>query len=217
MIEQYPRRILMLFLWLFVACSNDDDAEDRFDTTGFEAITEPMRFGTLAPNESYEFLEFRVSECGSEGSYQIIYTEGEKCIISAEPSCLEDIDSLRPEFAGYDTGCLPACCSEYLVAQLDGENILIETLEELTVFLAPINSISDALVLVDGHGYFFSRDDVDKSGIKTVTGGYEIIALRTTAFCDPITTTQYLLFISEDGTIEIRNEREESREDGVCI
>lgn len=199
--------------FLLYSCSNDDG----FETSGFDPITEAMLFQTLSPAENYEYFEFRNAECGLEGPFQTIYSEGEKCSIESEPNCVEEIDALRPEFSGYDTSCLPACCSEYVVAQLNGMNILFDTVDELNAFLGPIDTVSDALILVDASGYYFQRNNIGKSGIKKVPGGYEIIALRTTAFCDPIITTQYLLLVSESGVIEIMAEREEKREDGICI
>jgi len=214
-----PASLKLTLLVLFLcSCSGDDEGgTNRFNTDGFDPITDTLLFQTLSPAEDYDYFEFRNAECGSEGPFQTIYGEGVKCSLSPQSDCFDQIDALRPEFAGYDTACLPGCCSEYLVAQLNGENILFDTLGELNSFLGPIDSVSDALVFVSANGYYFTRGDIAKSGIKEVIGGYEVIALRTTAFCAPIVTTQYLIFISENGTIEITAEREESREEDLCI
>ncbi len=195
------------------SCSSDD-----FDTDGFLAISEPMVYATVQPGEDFDYYEFRQGFCGSPVEYTALFSSGAPCGEAPDPTgCMEQLAQTTPAQSGYDIGCLPACCDDYAVTENDGDIGLVDTVDDLRDFLGPVDSISDALILVDANGYYFAYDDVARSAIRGEGDGYRVIALRLVSYCAPVTVNKYLLHVSRDGTIRVLGETEDSRAENACI
>jgi hypothetical protein len=80
---------------------------------------------------------------------------------------------------------------------------------ELLAFLGPIDSPEDALLLAHFNGYHLGHDPnggCDTAAVRKVDDGYEVYATKLTDWCDPITTTRYLLKVSTSGEVtELRS------------
>src|SRR5262249_21662835 len=59
--------------------------------------------------------------------------------------------------------------------------------------------------------------DRDKWGVREASGGYEVVAQRVTALCDPVEDTRYLLKVGPDGNIATLDSEVISSHAGVCI
>jgi hypothetical protein len=200
-------------LQLLHSCSTDD-----FDLDGFESIAASDVFATIQPNRDYDFFEFRLSFCGETTDFSVNHTFGEACKDAEDTAeCLDELNNLMPENVGFDIGCLPSCCSRYVVAQENDTNILFDTIEELKMFLGPIDSVSDALILAEASGYYYIYDELNESAIKETSNGFEVMALVLTSDCAPIIIEQHVLRINQRGDVTILSKRENSRNENACI
>jgi len=52
---------------------------------------------------------------------------------------------------------------------------------------------------------------------KASSDSFEVVCTKMVAFCAPIITNLYLLEVSKSGVIKILNQKEYSRQNGICI
>ena len=215
-----PSRTLSLLSLVFcmtaglLSCNSDDISSD-----GFDPITESMLYGSISPEAAANYFEIRLGFCPGNEDYSILHAAGTACEQVSDPEiCQANLEQQGPDGFGYNLGCLPGCCTTYIITENQGEFTSYDSREELLVFLGQIDSRSDALLWVQSDQFFFPYNDVDAAGIRDMPdGSYRIIALQTVAFCAPIITEQVLLEVSPDGSIRELERREYSRLENACV
>lgn len=181
-------------------------SDARFSTPGFEAITceDDGRLGLLArasmpePHDHLLAASFSV-----DGAPSIVDQVGEACAAPA-PGCADALESawrMGPRAVISTDGGI--------ITRFDRE----EGVREL---LGAIDTPADALLLAWSAGYDLSCGAGDRSAVREVEGGYEVIATQLTEICDPIITERFLLFVRTEGTIEVLAHEEISRS-SACI
>ncbi len=116
------------------------------------------------------------------------------------------------------TALTEATWGNYLMTT-DGDEVRAHQTEaELLALLGPIDTAAEALLRVWHAGYSIVCDDLARSGVREVVGGYEVIATQTTGGCgSPVIVTRYLFFVGTDGTMtELSREEVERLEDWGC-
>lgn len=101
----------------------------------------------------------------------------------------------------------------------DGEDARAHaTEEELLAMLGPIDTPQEALVRAWHAGYTIHCDDLSRSGVREIEGGYEVVATRTEGGCGtPVVLTRYLLFVSSEGAVtEVASQVVERSDGSVC-
>lgn len=74
--------------------------------------------------------------------------------------------------------------------------------EEMRELLGPIDTPSEALLRVWQSGYNVRCDDLSRSGVREVEGGYEVVATSSRGGCgEPVIITRHLFFVETDGTM----------------
>ncbi|SFR53703.1 hypothetical protein SAMN04490243_2734 [Robiginitalea myxolifaciens] len=196
------------------SCNSDDISSD-----GFDPITESLLYGSISPEAAANYFEIRLGFCPGDEEYSILHSQGTACEEVSDPeTCEANLEGQGPDGFGYNLGCLPGCCTTYIITENQGEFASYDSREELLTFLGRIDSRSDALLWVQSDQYYFPYDDVDAAGIRDMPdGSYRIIALQTVAFCAPIITEQVLLEVSPDGSIRELERREYSRLENACV
>lgn len=219
-LPSYTRRTLSAFSLVFclavafLSCNSDDISSD-----GFDPITESMLYGSISPEATANYFEIRLGFCPGDEDYSILHAAGTACEQASDPgACEANLEQQGPDGFGYNLGCLPGCCTTYIITENQGEFASYDSRDELLTFLGSIDSRSDALLWVQSDQYYFPYNDVNAAGIRDMPdGSYRIIALQTVAFCAPIITEQVLLEVSPDGSIRELERREYSRLENACV
>jgi hypothetical protein len=187
------------------------------DLDAFDAIPnfEQLDLGALQTEGSYDYWEIRTAFEGF--AYQVIGTGGTLSKEDLDPEVIEALDTLAVEI-GFGLGCLPGYCYTYVVSVRDGSVIEVRsTTDALAAFLAPIDVWEEAAFLAYAHGYYWAAFDKELGAIRRTEDGYDMVALKTVEFCDPVRTDRFLLHIDVSGLLtEVASEVWRSDE-GVCI
>lgn len=105
------------------------------------------------------------------------------------------------------------------VVTTDADEIRVHgTDQELLDLLGPVDAPADAVLRAWHAGYSVRCGDVERSAVREVAGGYEVVAVRTSGGCGtPLVTTRYLLMVSTEGAITVLAEEEVERiDDAGC-
>jgi hypothetical protein len=89
------------------------------------------------------------------------------------------------------------------------------TAAELREFLAPIDTVDEALLLAYAEGYNVSCQE-EAAGARRTTNAYEVYATRLTATCAPMITMGYWLRVTDTGQVSEISSEERSRSD-ACV
>jgi len=133
---------------------------------------------------------------------------GTRCATASDPeACEAAIQTLSMETFG-----------RYLMTTDADEVAAHQTEEEFLAVLGDIDTPDEALLRVWYAGYAVSCDDLERSGVREVMGGYEVVATQTSGGCGaPVEISRYLFLVETDGTMtELASEVIERREDWGC-
>lgn len=133
---------------------------------------------------------------------------GTRCATATDrAACETAIETLSMETYG-----------RYLMTTADDEVATHQSEEEFLAVLGEIDTPDEALLRVWHAGYSVSCDDVERSGVREVEGGFEVVATLTSGGCgSPVELTRYLFMVATDGAMtELANEVIERREDWGC-
>ncbi len=82
--------------------------------------------------------------------------------------------------------------------------------------LGSIDTPNEALLRVWLQGYTIACGDTSRWGVREEPGGYEVLATRMVADCDPVIVNGYRLRVASDGAVTIVEQWEIERMPGVC-
>lgn len=197
-----------------------DGSTSTIDTTGFEPVACAASGGIdflsqLVLPVPVDYLELRPLEVGGpSGAGQ---AAGDACASASDvQACLAAIQAASAT-SGFRVGDCVDYCPEYLLIVNRGDAVeTLTTRDAVRDLVIPVDGPIDAVFLAEVAGYSVACD-AENRGVKEVADGYEVLASRTTAVCDPVETTQYRLHVKSSGEIAEIESVVESSEDGVCI
>jgi len=81
-----------------------------------------------------------------------------------------------------------------------------QTAQALLTFLGTLDSVEEAALLTDAHGYYWLEDNEMNGGgfIRPIDDGYELKVLGLVSDCDPIQVNRYLLYLARSGELSER-------------
>lgn len=207
---------------LCVACfgvalvSCDSSLEVDFaDYDPLPALDE-LDYSRVEPAEALDYWEYRFAFQGLGPPDSVIGFGGTRTKESLSSDLRASFDSTRAE-DGFGVRCLPGHCYKYIVAVQDNQLLIWATADELVDFLGVIGSREEAIMLVDGHRYFWSPVDKLEGAIRDIEGGFEFVVMKTVEFCAPVQTNRYLLRVSRTGVISELQEEIRYKDDNACI
>ncbi len=199
-------RILLSFMIIALTLSCEENEAIDVNLTSFEQITERFPFDNLQPAEGSEYWELNHH---MDDKTETIASMGTLCAGSENPDECADAFQLITSGYGFGEGCLPGTCFFYVKLQQAGEILLLKNKSEVRNFLGEINSKSDAILLAVAEGYGFSTEKKEAGAIREKgSSAYQLLVTKLVKSCSPIQTNRYLLEISRDGTLIIKQEEE---------
>ncbi len=203
---------------LFAALACDSSSFD-VDPDQFELIPrlDALDFGQVQPASAHDYWEYRFSVAGAtQTPDSVIGSGGNLTKGELDPAVAAELDATRPE-SGFGVSCLPGYCYKYIVAARGTTVELFATLPELNEFLGAIDYPEEAIMLVEGHGYYWDPTDGNAAGVRAVDGGHELLVLELVETCAPVQVDRSLVFVSTAGAVTERDSEVWSRDDDACI
>ncbi len=183
----------------------------------------PVSAGNLRPVLPVDYLAVRrVSGTPIQGAtsdwtrtqFEVLSQRGTPCTGAPQGSDCETKVAHHPQdFA--NPQCLQMCVEISLVSTRGGEVRRWATADELREFLAPIDTVDEALLLAYAEHYDVSCQQ-EVSGARRTTNAYEVYATRLTSSCAPMVTTGYWLRVTETGQVSEISSEERARSD-ACV
>ena len=138
---------------------------------------------------------------------------------SNKDSCIGVFNAHKVPGTGFAPGCFPDYCYHLIKYRQNDEIRIANDSESIVVFLADIDSESDAILLALVSGYNYQINNVELGGIKPSKNGYFLIVNQATGGCgEPYFTWQILIHISTEGNIEELRRVVHSREEvSPCV
>ncbi|MEX2529281.1 MAG: hypothetical protein WD960_00780 [Gemmatimonadota bacterium] len=186
------------------------------DLTGFDSLPDvaELDFSAVDPAQEWSYWELRMS-WGMPVGRTVLGVGGTLLEDELPPETRAELEAIDLP-SGFAGGCLPSWCFKYIVA-VDGTGhvVTVSTREELRAFLGVTDSVAEAVLLLDAHGFHWSDD---RQGIRRGdAGGWEAVVLELVRGCDPIQTDRVLVTVGMDGSVNVVDRELWQRLDGACI
>ena len=175
---------------------------------------EELDFSKVSPGGSFQYWELRHAFGGRvNGTDRIIASGGSRTRPELGAATIAALDSIRPA-TGYAIGCLPGYCYKFIAA-VDTQVRLYNTRESLRTFLGTIDSREEAALIADAHNFWW--DDSNETGVREVSGGWEIIGLQLVKDCAPVQTDRVHMRIGRDGSLKELDREVHSKLENACV
>ncbi len=202
-----------------VTPDTDENPPDTFfaalplDTFTALPTLENIDYSQINPAQTTQYWELRFAFPGETS--EVIGSGGSREGIDA--ALLAEFDILTAE-SGFDVQCMPAYCFKYVVSIRDNQIQTWQTVEELKVFLGPIDRVEEAILFVAAHEYGWSNEAGKETGsFRMIADGYEFIVLQLVDDCDPVQTDRFFLNMTTSGTLTIQHSSIWTQYMGMCI
>jgi hypothetical protein len=172
-----------------------------FNPEDFESVLpfEQLNFSEIVPSAPTEYWELRWQLV--DEPYRIVATGGTLEKDQLPESVQTAVDSMQV-YEGFGTGCLPVYCRYYIVAVHENVTSTVASVDELHQFLGFIDSETEALLIVRANDFFWGTDK-ESGGIRRVSNGFEVVALKLVKGCLPVETDRFLLRVFfESGQVQ---------------
>ena len=205
---------LLAGVLLFTACdaSGPEPLVDFAEFTALPVLAE-LDATAVEPAVGTELWELRRSDFGE--IQEVLVTGGSTGRDGVDSAALAAFDALSPR-VGFGILCLPGDCYYFLASVRDGVVEAWTTPEAVRAFLGRIESPEEAALVALAEDFHW-QDELESGAIRGRDGGWDVVVLRMISSCDPIRTDQFLLRISSDGEMAVRDSRVWERADGACI
>jgi hypothetical protein len=107
--------------------------------------------------------------------------------------------------------------SQHLTATSADAVTRYTTHDEIVGFTGEVDTAGEALLVVWHAGYNIGCEDISRGAVRERVDGWEVVATRMTADCDPVETTTYLLHVSRSGELTELHSEVTSSTPGVCV
>jgi len=192
------------------------------DVDDYEAVAcvsdgRPNLLSGLALAQSADYLALYETGEFIDGTL-LVQELGDACASAADiPACQTAIAAASAS-TGFGLGqCVQVCSEYYLVVNAGDQVDVISDDASLAAILGEIDAPKDAVVRVMNEGYQVACENQERGGVLETDGGYEVIATKLTADCDPVETSRYQLAVGRDGSVSILDSEVLESEDGVCV
>ncbi len=171
----------------------------------------------LSLAEPADYLELRTFEFDAVDA-KLLQTRGTKCGGASDKAACEAAIAAASAPEGFVLGqCVQICTRGYLVVNRGDQVTVLSDKEAMLALVAPTDNTTEAMLAAELAEYNVVCGDPERGGAKKVGSGFEVLATRITADCDPIEKTLYRLGVDEKGaTTELESTVVES-ESGACI
>ncbi|EYF02934.1 putative lipoprotein [Chondromyces apiculatus DSM 436] len=202
---------------LIGACGAGEIDVEGFETFACTADGSTGALEGLTPAEAWDYAELRptpgTGDLGLGGS-----AIGTPCATATDVEACQQALAEATSTNGFLVGeCVSFCPSYMLVLNRGDEVSVLDTPEALTAWLAPVDTPTEARLLAQAAGYSVGCGDVLEGGFKEAGGGYEVLATRYTALCDPIEESLFRLSVSAEGEVAVLESEVLSSESGACV
>ena len=186
----------------------DVDVDDRAPLPSVAQLD----FGAVEPAEAWDYWELRWMM--PPGADSILGSGGAGARAQLPSQVQEELDALSPA-TGFAQGCLPGHCFKIL-AGVDGDEIhLWTTVDGLLEFLGSVDSLVEAALLLDAHGFWW--DEGEDTGWRSAPGGWEFVVLERVSSCAPVQTDRVRLLVAGSGELHEQAREVWERLEGACI
>ncbi|MEM8607972.1 MAG: ferritin-like domain-containing protein [Myxococcota bacterium] len=124
----------------------------------------------------------------------------------------EDAASCQEQVEGVKNGSPPR-----LITTRGAEVTTYVGEEALLEFLGPVDTPQEAMLVAFFDWFSVRCNDPSVGAVRLAADGYDVVATKITAECDPIIETRYLLHVGSDGQITELDSEAYSVEFGLCI
>jgi len=184
------------------------DLEDREPIPRVEALD----FGGVETAGEWDYWELRWMLPPDGDS--IVGSAGRLTRTQLPPRVQDELDPLSPD-TGFAQGCRPVHCFKFLAAVSGLEVDVRTTRQGLRDFLGEVQSLTEAVLLLDAHQFFW--DDGQVTGWRGTPQGWEFVVLETVTFCAPIQTDRVRLLVDASGELHERAREVWRRLEGACV
>ncbi|WP_428268094.1 hypothetical protein [Haliangium sp.] len=194
-----------------------EEFSDDIDWTDYQGLPalEDIDLAALTPAAPVDFIELRAVY--GESPPESVAATGEPCAGASDPdACTAALAALTAPW-GFDRGCEPGFCYKYLAVTRGDEVFAVYDRAGLAAWLAPVDTLEEALLMVSTEGFYWVRDTPMDGGVRAREDGYELIVVRLEGDCDPIETWRYLLHVDRAGAVTERARELRTQEYGACI
>lgn len=206
------RSILLLTAGLTLSCGSLVDLEE-YDTI---PELDSLDFAAVSPARSYEYWELRLAYGGPPDPGVLDHVIGRSgSRLELDPELVAALDTLHVEH-GVGNRCLPVLCFFYIASVRESTIETWTSIADWIAFFGPIDRPEEAALLAAAHDYYWTGRK-ETGAIKAVADGYELVVLKTVAFCDPIQVDRFVLHVSSSGTITEKDSETWSKDEGECI
>jgi hypothetical protein len=189
-----------------------------------EGASFPVSAWNLTPILPVDYLAIRTSRVMPDENatptwtktpFETLSQRGTPCESAPPGSECKSMIELHPNVPA-NAHCIQMCTETSVVTTRGGDVKRWATPQELGQLLAPIDTVDEALLLVNAAHYAVSCQS-ETTRVRRVQNGYEVYATRMTAMCAPIITTGYWLRVADTGEIEELSSEEVSRSEQACV
>jgi len=191
------------------------------DVDGFELVTckEEGRadlLSGLALSRDVDYLGLYEAGLHLDGAV-LVQELGEACASASDVSACEAAMEEISSDVTFQLGQCVQICPEHILVTRSGDQVDIVVDDAgLAELLGEIDAPADAVVRAMNQGYSVRCEDQARGGVVEVDGGYEVLATKMTASCDPVEITRYRLMVGRDGSVTILDSEVLEREYGIC-
>lgn len=213
-VRSWSNRLTVVLPLLLLGCAGNGGFDVELDL--YEPIPQvgELDFTTVEPAGSWLRWELRWSWGGGTPSDSVIGAGGPLVRDGLPESAQEAFATVAP-LSGFAGSCLPAWCFKYVVAAApEGTVRLIHTVNELQGFLGSLDSLAEAVILLDAAGYTWYGEG---HGIRAVASGWEAVVFELVRTCDPVQTDRVLVRVRRDGEVVVGPREVWNRTEGACI
>lgn len=207
-------------LKLILACAalllTSCDYLTDIDASGMQSMPDfaDLDFSRVQPSQSFEYWEVRFSWGQGSPRDSVLGSGGTRTRTQLDTAMLRVVDATRPP-TGFAQGCLPAHCYMYVVGVSDGVK-LYSTVDALREFLAPIQTLEEAMLMLRAHGFYWHPQD-GATGMRTAADTWEFAVLELVRDCAPVQTDRVLIRVRRDGTLDERGREVWEKSPNACI
>ncbi len=143
---------------------------------------------------------------------------GEVCATATDkPVCETAFNALAPD-AGFADECFQLCV-DYHVATTRGDDVsAVASLEQLKIFLGPIDTPQEAMLIAFAHKFRLSCDDLAKGSATPSGSGWDVLATSGFACGEGTALVRHYLHVTSEGVLtEERSEILERGQPGCAI
>lgn len=190
---------------------------DDFQTVACTPEERPSLLGQLSLTRSADFLALYETGEFLDG-VQLVQEIGDACATASDLATCQTAIAEATSPTGFRLGQCVQVCSEYFLIVNSGDQVDVITDDAgLAEILGEIDAPSEAVMRVMNEGYQVACENQERGGVLDTGDGYEVIATKLTASCDPVETSRYQLAVARDGSVSILDSEVLESEDGVCV